>query len=237
MSEKISSKFLNILYPRRCPVCHDIAVPVGQKICTTCRDKLRPAKDPRCYKCSKPLSSQNREYCNDCSRPRQFDEGMGIFLYGSVLQESLFWLKYGKRQEYGTFYGQFAAFYSREKIKVWGIQVVIPIPLHRKKMEKRGYNQAALIADAMGKKLNLPVNKKILRRISDTKPQKNLGAGERKKNLRNAFRVVKPFTYKRILLVDDIYTTGATVEAAAEVLKQAGAEKVYFLTVAIGTDA
>ncbi|MBS5323837.1 MAG: ComF family protein [Lachnospiraceae bacterium] len=225
-----------MLYPRRCPVCHDIAVPGGSRICNVCREKLKPITGPRCFRCSKPLKREEQEYCKDCRKTRLFDQGIGIFPYGSVLQESLFKLKYGKRQEYGGFYGQIAAVYSREIIRNWGVEIIIPIPLHRKRMEKRGYNQAELIAEALGKTLCIPVDSRLMKRKVNTRPQKELDYRERKQNMKNAFFLKGENRYRRILLVDDIYTTGSTIEAAAELLKRNGAENVFFLTIAMGAD-
>ncbi len=228
--------FLDILYPRHCPVCHEITVPWGKKICDICKRKLKPIQGPRCFCCSKPLESEEQEYCKDCKRIRQFQQGLGIFAYSTLLQNSLFQLKYGKRQEYGTFYGEFAAYYSRETIEKWGIHVIIPIPLHPRRLEKRGYNQAGVIAEALGKKLGISVNQKILKRQKNTKPQKELNHQERQKNMKNAFVVGKKLSGENILLVDDIYTTGSTIEEAAKELKKAGAAKIFFLTIAIGAD-
>lgn len=236
MIRKAGKLFLDMLYPRRCPVCHDIAVPGGSRICNVCREKLKPITGPRCFRCSKPLKREEQEYCKDCRKTRLFDQGIGIFPYGSVLQESLFKLKYGKRQEYGSFYGQIAAVYSREIIRNWGVEIIIPIPLHRKRMEKRGYNQAELIAEALGKTLCIPVDSRLMKRKVNTRPQKELGYRERKQNMKNAFFLKGENRYRRILLVDDIYTTGSTIEAAAELLKRNGAENVFFLTIAMGAD-
>jgi len=233
---KAGKLFLDMLYPRRCPVCHDIAVPGGSRICNVCREKLKPITGPRCFRCSKPLKREEQEYCKDCRKTRLFDQGIGIFPYGSVLQESLFKLKYGKRQEYGSFYGQIAAVYSREIIRNWGVEIIIPIPLHRKRMEKRGYNQAELIAGALGKTLCIPVDSRLMKRKVNTRPQKELDYRERKQNMKNAFFLKGENRYRRILLVDDIYTTGSTIEAAAELLKRNGAENVFFLTIAMGAD-
>lgn len=127
------------------------------------------------------LEKQGTGILQDCGKTRHFEQGIGIFSYSSVLQASLFKLKYEKRQEYGVFYGQFAAVYSGEQIKAWGIEVILPIPLHRKRLEKRGYNQAAVIAEAMGQTLGLPVEERILERVVNTKPQKELDAKERKR--------------------------------------------------------
>ena len=228
--------FLDILYPRHCPVCHEITVPWGKKICDTCREKLKPIYGRRCFCCSKPLQKAEQEYCKDCKKTRQFQQGLGIFPYSTLLQNSLFQLKYGKRQEYGSFYGEFAAYYSREKIEKWGIDIIIPIPLHPRRLEKRGYNQAGIIAEALGKQLEISVEEKILKRQKNTKPQKELNHQERQKNMKNAFVVRKKLNGENILLVDDIYTTGSTIEEAAKELKRAGAEKIFFLTVAIGAD-
>lgn len=236
MIRKAGKLFLDMLYPRRCPVCHDIAVPGGSRICNVCREKLKPITGPRCFRCSKPLKREEQEYCKDCRKTRLFDQGIGIFPYGSVLQESLFKLKYGKRQEYGSFYGQIAAVYSREIIRNWGVEIIIPIPLHRKRMEKRGYNQAELIAEALGKTLCIPVDSRLMKRKVNTRPQKELDYRERKQNMKNAFLLKGENRYRRILLVDDIYTTGSTIEAAAELLKRNGAENVFFLTIAMGAD-
>lgn len=236
MIRKAGKLFLDMLYLRRCPVCHDIAVPGGSRICNVCREKLKPITGPRCFRCSKPLKREEQEYCKDCRKTRLFDQGIGIFPYGSVLQESLFKLKYGKRQEYGSFYGQIAAVYSREIIRNWGVEIIIPIPLHRKRMEKRGYNQAELIAEALGKTLCIPVDSRLMKRKVNTRPQKELDYRERKQNMKNAFFLKGENRYRRILLVDDIYTTGSTIEAAAELLKRNGAENVFFLTIAMGAD-
>lgn len=236
MIRKAGKLFLDMLYPRRCPVCYDIAVPGGSRICNVCREKLKPITGPRCFRCSKPLKREEQEYCKDCRKTRLFDQGIGIFPYGSVLQESLFKLKYGKRQEYGSFYGQIAAVYSREIIRNWGVEIIIPIPLHRKRMEKRGYNQAELIAEALGKTLCIPVDSRLMKRKVNTRPQKELDYRERKQNMKNAFFLKGENSYRRILLVDDIYTTGSTIEAAAELLKRNGAENVFFLTIAMGAD-
>ena len=103
-------------------------------------------------------------------------------------------------------------------------------------MEKRGYNQAGIIAEALGKQLEISVEEKILKRQKNTKPQKELNHQERQKNMKNAFVVRKKLNGENILLVDDIYTTGSTIEEAAKELKRAGAEKIFFLTVAIGAD-
>lgn len=236
--KRIMNTFLDILYPRHCPVCHNIIGFRGQKICDSCREELKPVTGPRCYKCSRPLSDSGQEYCRDCSSRRHFfEQGTGIFPYSTLLQESLYKLKYEKRQEYGTFYGELGALLAKEQISRWKIDIIVPIPLHRKRLEKRGYNQAELIAEAVGERLDLPVDKALLKRKVNTCPQKDLGPVERKANLKNAFISKGRLEGGNVLLVDDIYTTGATVDEAARILIKAGADRVYFLVIAIGSGA
>ena len=113
--------------------------------------------------------------------------------------------------------------------------MILPVPLHRKRRRQRGYNQAGIIAEEIGRQMGIPVLGNLLVRCVDTRPQKELNDKERKNNLKNAFKIVQNnVQLKRILLVDDIFTTGSTMDGAAEVLKEAGASDVYFVSVSIG---
>ena len=112
---------------------------------------------------------------------------------------------------------------------------IIPVPLHRSRQRIRGYNQAQILAEELGKRLDLPVNKDAVKRIQKTRPQKVLGSRDRIRNLKGAFGVTKSWIPKKcVLVIDDIYTTGNTIHRVAKVLKNAGAQKVYFLTISIG---
>lgn len=123
-----------------------------------------------------------------------------------------------------------------EQIRLWGAEVLIPVPLHPKRMVKRGYNQAEIIAGETGRILQIPVDTKTVVRKVNTKPQKELNDRERRRNLNSAFAVTgSKLPWKIIVIVDDIYTTGSTVDGVSLALKAAGAEQVYFLTIAIGT--
>ena len=107
--------------------------------------------------------------------------------------------------------------------------------MYRLKEKGRGYNQAAVFARTLGEKMNLPVEKRMVKRIRNTTPQKELNDVERKINLKKAFQLVPNIVkYKKILIVDDIYTTGSTIDAVAEVLLHAGVDEIYFLCISIG---
>ena len=120
----------------------------------------------------------------------------------------------------------------QKEIRRWNPDVIIPVPLHRARRRKRGYNQAQILAENLGRMLRIPVDSKSLARKKKTSPQKKLGHNERKKNLKNAFAVTPAF--RPVRKVHDIYTTGNTLDAAAKSLKEKGVEKVYFLTISIG---
>jgi ComF family protein len=122
-----------------------------------------------------------------------------------------------------------------KKIKEWEIEQIIPVPLHWKRKRRRGYNQAEILAKCLGKKMGIRVETKAVRRAHNTKPQKALSHRERKQNLAHAFCVNPKWKPARnILIVDDIYTTGNTIETIARVLREKGVKKVFFLTISIG---
>ena len=117
----------------------------------------------------------------------------------------------------------------------WQPDALIPVPLHKSRMRKRGFNQAALVAERMGERLGIPVEEKLLIRVKKTSPQKELNDSARRENLKNAFQLCgNDVKLKRVVLIDDIYTTGSTLDAAAAALLAAGVEKVYFLSICIG---
>lgn len=151
------------------------------------------------------------------------------------MRESIGRFKYNNRREYANFYVQELLDICGPAVRSWDIDLLIPIPLHKSRRRKRGFNQAELIAKGLGRELEIPVSANYLLRTRKTSPQKELNDQERKNNLKNAFQVVNyDVKFKKVLLIDDIYTTGSTIDAAASVLLESGAEKVYFLSISIG---
>lgn len=187
-------------------------------------------------KCGKPLEDGRKEYCMDCVRKKHsFDAGRSLFSYQGGIRRSLYRLKYGNKQEYAEVYGKEMAARLGRWIRQMNITLIVPVPLHRSRKRERGYNQAALLARELGSCTGIAVEEKLLMRVRKTDPLKSMTGRERRKNLQGAFRVQKkiaPGTH--ILLVDDIYTTGSTVDAAAVCLKKAGRCRVFVATVAIG---
>lgn len=232
---KIKEILTDILFPPRCPLCDEV-IPSGTIVCPECRKEVLCITEPACKKCGKPLENERQEYCTDCIRKHhQYDQGKAVFVYQGKIRQSMYRFKYSNKREYATFYADKAAEHYTRWMKEKGIEAILPVPMYRWKEKERGYNQAAVFAAALAKRWKLPMEKKIVRRNRNTVPQKELNDVERKKNLSGAFEVIPEHrNYKRILLVDDIYTTGSTIDAVAAVLKEAGVEKVYFLCISIG---
>ncbi|MGN0242612.1 MAG: ComF family protein [Lachnospiraceae bacterium] len=226
---------LDLIYPRRCPVCDEITD--GEVLHPTCATRLVRVTQPTCLSCGKPVGKEEREYCEDCNKyPKHFIRGYALYVYNDCSRPMMMRLKYQNRREYAHYLGQeLARTYAREWMKL-SIDVIIPVPIHAKKLAKRGYNQAELLAREIAKILHIPIASDALVRKSNTKPQKELTPIQRWNNLQSAFAVspAKMQQWKAVLLVDDIYTTGATMEACTRILQEAGVQKIYVVSVCIG---
>ncbi len=192
-------------------------------------------EEPRCKKCGKPIRQKEAEFCYDCEREDLcYEQGRSLWIHKMPVSSSIYAFKYKNRRVYGEVYGREMAKTFRKIIRLWEIDVIVPVPLHRKKQKKRGYNQAEILAKEIGFRVGIPVDTTLIKRKKNTVPQKEFTRKERKKNLKNAFEVTGKVEGKRVLIIDDIYTTGSTIDSISILLKKAGAEKTYFLTISIG---
>lgn len=178
-----------------------------------------------------------QEYCYDCRKMKlSFDRGFSIVEYDAVTAPSILAVKYKNRREFLKFYGKLGKMQYEKILKNLKIDAIIPVPLSRKKQKKRGFNQAALFGKELARWIQVPINEKLLIRGKDTIPLKELAPLERRAALKKVFYWQQKYYQgeKIVLLVDDIYTSGATVEACTRILKENGIKKVYILTMAIG---
>lgn len=230
---KLLDKCLGILYPQTCCFCGKVC---KDNICKECAKKITYIQEPICKKCGKPIRYEEKEYCGDCiGKELYYEQGRSVWLHTGKVRWSIYQFKYHNRRIYGKFYAEELFRLYGSLIEKWKIDVIIPVPLHRKRQRKRGYNQAEIVAKHLGKLTGICVDAKAVVRAYNTKPQKELSHRERKKNLKHAFRVAKHWEKeKNVLLIDDIYTTGNTIDSVARVLKENGAQKVWFLTISIG---
>lgn len=231
------SLLLDAVFPEKCAICHDILKKGSTgALCSACRRQLHPVTEPRCKRCSKSLEVSEEELCGDC-RGKTFyvAKGMALYSYDHMMQTAIANFKYGGELSCGTYF-------AGELIKRYGTwvkglspEVILPVPVHKKKLCFRGFNQAEYMAAQIGMELGIPVEGDYLIRTENTKPQKGLDVRARIKNLQKSFGVIQTGRrYRSVLLVDDIYTTGATLEACGKALKEAGTDRIYFLCLCIG---
>ncbi len=227
---------LFLLYPPRCPICESLRDVRKAGICSNCRKKISYASEPRCKKCGKKLKREIAEYCEDCRKcQHEFTQARASWLYQDPVRGAVYRFKNCNRREY-------AFVFAEEMIRsnaIWLSNIkadfIVPIPLHKKKRRQRGYNQAELLAAEISKRSGIPLRKDLLYKRKETRQQKSLTRQERKANLKDAFWVKEKITKEQsFLLIDDVYTTGSTADAAASVLKEAGAKEVYLLCLCIG---
>jgi ComF family protein len=227
------NKFLNILFPETCPVCSKRAEDhATAPICSECWKTIGPYAGPICQRCGMPLVSDSATFCGAClEREPAFEYARSFGLYDGVLKKAINHLKY---------YGMRRLARPLAEMII-GMQLpqadaVIPVPLHRSRHRQREFNQSALVARHLARSLNADLIISSLTKIRDTSPQVGLRYTERIKNVRNAFRVGDEgkISGKKIILVDDVVTTGSTIRECAKALKMAGASNVYVVSLAHG---
>lgn len=235
MERRTGAWLINLLFPRRCPVCHDVVSAKNSRICPECQGGLRFLKEPTCMKCGTELTDPGAEYCPVCRRrKRSFERSVSAFQYNDAARLSMVFFKSHGRREYADYYVEQLLYRRGHLIRSFCPQLILPVPIHRSRLRERGYNQAEELAVRIGKALNVPVRTDLLIRNKAGRDQKELNASARGRNLKGLFSVSRSLTgVKRVLLVDDVYTTGSTLQACTEILKAAGVEKVYACTIFI----
>lgn len=226
---------LNLFFPRRCPVCDEPVKPWNALICKECAPLPVYTKPPFCMKCGKHLDREEKEYCRDCTaRPHLFDRGMALFEYKNI-SSSIARFKYAGRREYAAFYAACMEQRLGGFIRECKAQAFVPVPLHKSRLRRRGYNQAEALSRALSALTGIPVLADWIARVEKTAPMKDLSARERQNNLKRAFKIRRnDVKLSTVMIIDDIYTTGSTIDAMSRELKKAGVRRIYFLTLAIG---
>lgn len=231
MKDKLIYK---LLFPRHCVICDRALKLSDEGICEECSPVPLIVPAPRCSICGKAIR-KGRNTCHDCSIKRpEYNYGRALYEYRSV-QDSISRFKNVGRVEYGRFYGRQMATLLAEEIGKMNAEAIVPVPLHRDKLIYRGYNQAAILAKEISDYHNIPLREDLLIRVRKSEDQKKLDVFQRQNNLKKAFHIAQnDVKLKDIIVVDDVYTTGSTISTISSLLKEHGAENVYFLTLAIG---
>ena len=209
-------------------------------LCDSCMRSFHWTNGRVCAKCGKALQEEyHHDLCLDCREAvRFFTRGFSCVQYGIHERELLLKFKYSGKTYIGEKLARIMA--DRLETENLGAELVIPVPMHSKKKRKRGYNQAEIIASELAKKLCVPYSGSLLKRSGNTAAMSRLAAEERRMNIEGAFVVsayaAEVIAGKRVLLVDDIYTTGSTASECSRVLLSAGAREVFVITFASGAN-
>jgi ComF family protein len=159
---------------------------------------------------------------------------MALFDYQSIAG-AVYRFKYKGRQEYAEFFGAEISRRLGREIRLLEPDCLIPVPIHKKRLRIRGYNQAAILAKVISRHLNIPVEDKLISRVRATTPLKKLNRKERQNILKKAFKIVRnDVKLKTVVVIDDVFTTGSTIDAIAAELKAVGVDRVYFVALSIG---
>ena len=235
---QVIENVLNLLYPRRCPICDEV---LKYKECKNliheeCKKKIKYIGSHVCMKCGKAMrTSEDAEYCDDCLKIRhRFKRGFSVFSYRSI-SGSIYKFKYLGRREYADFYAKATVKKFGKELDRLRIDAIIPVPMYKEKQYARGYNQAEIYAKKLSELTGIPLRDDVIVRKRQTRPMKELDLRERRNNLKKAFNIVRnDVEFKCILIIDDIYTTGSTIDEIAHEFQMAGVKEIYFLTLAIG---
>jgi ComF family protein len=232
----LGSRLVDVILPRHCYSCgQPIAPDEPGTFCDACWNLIRLIKPPYCPCCGRPFRSPvaltySPEYrCGACrNRPPPFDHARAIGRYEGPLRQAIHLLKYRGKLHLKRPLLQLALAHFGEHFPDTAFDVIIPVPLHRNRLMQREFNQGAVLARGLARYLNIAVLERLLVRVRWTRPQVELSGDERRRNVKNAFAVTDATSIagKIVLLVDDVFTTGATLGEAARTLKGAGAIQV-----------
>src|SRR5208337_4564458 len=206
-------------------------------ICPDCRKAIRTVRPPYCPCCGLPYPSGDEKghLCAPCLKERRyFEVHRTCALYEGAIKEAIHRFKYGGVFPLVSVFGDLLHPAFQRLTRDYPVDLLVPVPLHMRRLRERGFNQALLLVKELSKRTGIPYEERALKKIKDTPVQITLKKRERRKNLTRAFQVKdrEAIKGKAVMLVDDVYTTGTTVNECSRALRAAGAERVAVLTVA-----
>lgn len=240
MLRQIAKGLKELIYSDCCPGCGDKMLPDKPRkfICASCRDKLEMNLPPFCVSCGRHLegASVERNTCPACLKVKfNFDRAFSPCRYSGTIKKLIHEFKYSGDDYLGEGLGEIMNDFIKEyRLPIADMDFIIPVPLHKSRLREREFNQAKILSDKVAGEFDKTVLPQVLMRSKATRTQTELDPEERRLNLEKGFCVTRPelVREKNLLLVDDVFTTGATSNQAASSLKEAGARRVILLTLA-----
>lgn len=231
----IIKSLLDFILPPRCPLCLRLTdLPDPHTLCPSCLSGVTLISPPICTKCGIPFATQAEEshLCGRCLvRMSSYDTARALLTFSSSTRTAIHAFKYENKAYLSkTLLGLMER--SPLGLSFHQYDILVPVPLHRNRLRARGYNQALLLCREISQRYGVPVDERLLRRIRDSAPQIELMGVEREQNVKGVFSLGKDPAEKTILLVDDVLTTGATVNECASVLRRGGAKRIDVFTIA-----
>ena len=231
--------FIDLIFPPRCSACGEKLSKEDPSLyfCSTCLDQFRFLAPPLCPLCGSPYTDKTSEshLCQACLlSPPPFTAARFVASYEGVMQDALHRFKYGGDTHVGEALGEIMASFAWPLFEIRDYSMIIPVPLHVKKLRERGFNQALILSKVIAKHHRLKLDYLSLRRTKFTQPQTALGKKARQTNVIGVFDVAHPENLKgeKVILIDDVYTTGSTLMECARTLKKAGVATIAVLTMA-----
>jgi ComF family protein len=233
----IAKAFVNILYPIHCVGCKSPLDPLDERgICIRCANNIRRNPQPHCHVCGRSVHDE-KHLCGECVKTAyEFSAARSAYLYEGTVRELIHVFKYGCGLRLRGLLSRLVIDFLKDNASLSdNIDAVTFVPLHNNRLRERGFNQSKVLAEAVASDFGIPLING-LDKIKKTPPQSELSRQKRLSNLKGSFRVRSPkeTAGKRILLVDDVMTTGSTLNECSRVLRQAGAVEVRCLTMARG---
>ncbi len=228
----------SILFPDRCMLCDEVMQHnnEGFYVCNNCIEALDALKPKHTCKICGRLVAEHEDFCNIClTHPHHFDRALSCFVYAKEISEIIIKYKFNQHWDYHRSLSVYLEHLLRPLHRENPFDCIVFPPMTKKSLAKRGLNQSELLAKTIAKHLEIPCLHKALKKVKETPQQSTLGYAERMTNLKGAFALTLPretFMGKRILLIDDVFTTGATADALSKLLKSAKAKEVIVATVA-----
>lgn len=221
--------FFGLLFPQRCPVCNQEAhASSALPLCAGCWDSIQRYTGPSCRTCGLPTISEHTDLCQSClTDPPAFRHALSYGIYEGILKEAIHLLKFNKHRRLAK---PLAALLA--KLDLPEADLLVPVPVHVNQLRIREFNQTALIAKHLSRLKRIPLVIDGLCKVKDTAAQIDVDRKERLRNLRKAFAASEQVKGKRILMVDDVITTGATMRECARTLMKAGAIEVNVIALA-----